>query len=60
MKPLSKQYSDLGEKSKNVIFKITKTAEYYILEKGLGDIRWRIDAVLIEGPHIDLIRSVTS
>ena len=33
MKPLSKQYSDLGEKSKNVIFKITKTRNIRIAIK---------------------------
>lgn len=42
------------------IFKIKLTAEYYIQEKDLGNVLWRIDAVLIDGNRMELLKNVTS
>lgn len=43
----------------NKIGKIKRTAEIYLREKGLESRAWRIDAVLIDGSRIELIRSIT-
>ena len=41
------------------IGKIRRTAECYILEKELKNLLWRIDAVLIDGAKVELLRNIT-
>lgn len=45
--------------TKSKIWKIKRTAEVYLHEKGLEDRSWRIDAVLIDGSDPELIRNIT-
>lgn len=41
------------------ISKIRRTAESFINENNLSNLVWRIDAVLIDGERVELIRNIT-
>lgn len=45
--------------TRSKIEKIRRTAEYYMLEKRLGGASWRIDAVLIDGAKVELLKNIT-
>jgi len=56
----SGQFGDPGEMiTEKKLAKIKRTAEYYLQEKELGDIGWRIDAVLIREGKIEHLEGVT-
>lgn len=56
----SDQFGDPGEMiTPKKLDKIKRTAEYYLQEKELYDIGWRIDAVLIRDGKIEHLEGIT-
>lgn len=54
------KFGDPGEMiDSRKIEKIKRTANYFLQEKDLCDIPWRIDAVLIRGAKIEHLESIT-
>ena len=59
-KKKSNRFGTAGEMiTPDKIKKIIRTAEMYIAESDLGDVDWRIDAVLIDGSEIEHLKSVS-
>jgi putative endonuclease len=42
------------------IKKIKNTAENYLVDNNLKEVSWRIDAILLDGPHLDHLKNITN